>query len=92
MKIKTLLDQYKFSLKTYDIMMPITIIFWVIAGIVAFVLNPVWWLGLIFIALGAICSVMYALIRKYLKRKIKELQKQEEQKQPADGNGEQRSK
>lgn len=73
-------------------MMPITIIFWVIAGIVAFVLNPVWWLGLIFIALGAICSVMYALIRKYLKRKIKELQKQEEQKQPADGNGEQRSK
>lgn len=81
MKIKTLLDQYKLSLKTYNVSMPITIAFWVIASIVAFVKYPDVWLSLIFLALGGITALMFVLIRNYLKKKIRELQEEEEQKQ-----------
>ena len=49
-----------------------------IASIVAFVKYPDVWLGLIFLSLGAVVAVMFVLIRKYLKKKIQELQKQEE--------------
>lgn len=80
MKIKTLLDQYEFSLKTYNVLMPITIAFWVIASIVAFVKYPDAWLGLIFLALGGVTALMFVLIRKYLKKKIKELREEEEEK------------
>lgn len=86
MKIKTLLDQYKLSLKTYDVSMPMIIVFWVIASIVAFVKYPDVWLGLIFLSLGVITAIMFVLIRKYLKKKIQELQEEEEQKQSDDGN------
>lgn len=78
MKIRTLLDQYKFSLKVYNVSMPMFIVFWVIASIVAFVKYPDVWLGLIFLSLGAVVAVMFVLIRKYLKKKIQELLKQEE--------------
>ena len=78
MKIKTLLDQYKFSLKVYNVSMPMFIVFWVIASIVAFVKYPDVWLGLIFLSLGAVVAVMFVLIRKYLKKKIQELQEKEE--------------
>lgn len=78
MKIRTLLDQYKFSLKVYNVSMPMFIVFWVIASIVAFVKYPDVWLGLIFLSLGAVVAVMFVLIRKYLKKKIQELQEQEE--------------
>ena len=78
MKTRTLLDQYKFSLKVYNVSMPMFIVFWVIASIVAFVKYPDVWLGLIFLSLGAVVAVMFVLIRKYLKKKIQELQKQEE--------------
>lgn len=81
MKIKTLLDQYKLSLKTYNVSMPMFITFWAIASIVAFAKYPDVWLGLIFLALGGITAVMFVLIRKYLKKKIRELQEEEEQKQ-----------
>lgn len=78
MKTRTLLDQYKFSLKVYNVSMPMFIVFWVIASIVAFVKYPDVWLGLIFLSLGAVVAVMFVLIRKYLKKKIQELQEQEE--------------
>lgn len=78
MKTRTLLDQYKFSLKVYNVSMPMFIVFWVIASIVAFVKYSDVWLGLIFLSLGAVVAVMFVLIRKYLKKKIQELQEQEE--------------
>lgn len=92
MKIRTLLDQYKFSLKVYNVSMPMFIVFWVIASIVAFVKYPDVWLGLIFLSLGAVVAVMFVLIRKYLKKKIQELQEQEECKQSSGGNGEEKLK
>lgn len=85
MKIRTLLDQYKFSLKVYNVSMPMFIVFWVIASIVAFVKYPDVWLGLIFLALGGITALMFVLIRNYLKKKIRELQEDEEQKQRDEG-------
>lgn len=86
MKVRTLLEQYEFSLKTYNVSMPITIAFGVIASIVAFVKAPVFWLGLIFLSLAGVTALMYVLIRKYLKKRIQELQEEEEQKQN-DGEG-----
>ena len=86
MKIKTLLDQYKLSLKVYNVSMPMFIAVWVIASIVAFVEYPVAWLGLVFLSIGGLTALMFVLIRKYLKKKIRELDKQEEQKQNGSGN------
>ena len=69
------------SLKTYNVSMPMFITFWVIASIVAFVKYPDAWLGLIFLAVGGITALMFVLIRNYLKKKIRELQEEEERKQ-----------
>ena len=86
MKVKTLLDQYKFSLKTYNVSMPISIAILVVAAVIAFIKAPVNWLGWLFLSLGAVVAVMFVLIRRYLIRKIKELEEQEMRKQSDGGS------
>ena len=86
MKVKTLLDQYKFSLKTYNVSMPISIAILVVAAVIAFIKALVNWLGWLFLSLGAVVAVMFVLIRRYLKWKIKELEEQEMRKQSDGGS------
>ena len=76
MKVKTLLDQYKFSLKTYNVSMPISIAILVVAAVIAFIKAPVNWRGWLFLSVGAVVAVMFVLIRMYLIRKINELEEQ----------------
>ncbi len=82
-KINSLLDQYKFSLKTMSVSMPLAAVIAVITGIVYGVINrEIWWVCVIIgVVLGLIPIVMYIFIRKYMLKKIDELKQQEQDNQ-----------
>ena len=85
MKIKSLLEQYEFSLKCLTVSMPIAAAIFVIAGIVTLIkyINSMSWFCLIFFGLAAMVIVEYFVIRRYMLKKIAQL-KEEENPQPQD--------
>ncbi len=75
MKNFTLLEQYKFTKKVYDIVMPlISVILFIVAVIMFIIRSNIPWLGIIFIGMAVLTIVIYFCIRKYLNKKITELE------------------
>lgn len=77
--MKTLLDQYKFSLKVIGVSMPILSAAMILTGIIiSIVMREVFWVGLIITAIGLLTILEFFLIRKYLVKKIAQLQQEQE--------------
>ena len=78
MKTYSLLDIYKLNRKILGVMMPIAAtVFLLLAVIILVAMPAVWWVSLILfgIALGLILLCIF--IRKYIDKKIKELEEKE---------------
>lgn len=77
--MKTLLDQYKFSFKVIGVSMPILSAAMILTGIIiSIVMREVFWVGLIITAIGLLTILEFFLIRKYLVKKIAQLQQKQE--------------
>lgn len=77
--MKTLLDQYKFSFKVIGVSMPILSAAMILTGIIiSIVMREVFWVGLIITAIGLLTILEFFLIRKYLVKKIAQLQQEQE--------------
>lgn len=72
-------DVYKYSLWRYNVTMPIVIAVSVILGVVMSIIKKEFFPFLLIISfvLAGIELIMYFCIRKYLKKKIAELEKEE---------------
>lgn len=73
MRIYSLKDQYELSLKLLSILMPTVSSIFIFIGICILFVKAIWWVGLIFIGIGLLTLLEYYFIRKYIKKKIKEL-------------------
>ena len=73
MRIYSLKEQYEFSLKLLSILMPTVSSIFIFSGICILFVKTIWWVGLVFIGIGLLTLLEYYFIRKYAKKKIKEL-------------------
>ncbi len=82
-KINSLLEQYKFSWKMLSISMPISAVVFFVFGIILSVINGkfLWWGLVIGLAIALMIIIIYIFIRKYMLRKIAELEQQEQDRQ-----------
>ena len=79
MKNFTLLEQYKFSKKIYSISMPLTAISLLIVALIMFFLHPnIPWLGIIFLAMAGMTMIIFVFVRKYMNKKIAELESKDD--------------
>ncbi len=77
MKFMDLLEQYKFSLKTIRVSMPISAVILFIFGIVmSIVYSPVYWVGIIVSSIGIVVLVMFFIIKNYLVKQINYMEKE----------------
>ncbi|MCM1359381.1 MAG: hypothetical protein NC183_02480 [Corallococcus sp.] len=75
----SLSDYYEWSLKNISIAMPVSaVILFVAAVVVGIKYSQIYWLGILFAALGFITIVMFVFIRRYMLRKIAELKQKEQ--------------
>lgn len=75
MKSTSLLDVYKLNRKVLGITMPVFAVLWVIAAVIVWVVLPeIWWIGLVFLAMSILTLLIYIFIRKFINKKIKELE------------------
>lgn len=75
MKNFTLLEQYKFSKKIYSFSMPLIAgALFIVAVIMFFIHQNMPWLGIIFLVLAGMTMVIFVFVRKYLNKKIAELE------------------
>ncbi len=71
----TLLERYKFAQKVYGIAMPLISVILFIVAVIMFIIRPnIPWLGVIFLVMTVLTIVIYFFIRKYLNKKITELE------------------
>ncbi len=77
MKFMDLLEQYKFSLKTIRVSMPIMSLVWFIFAIVVWIFySAIYWVGIIFAAIGIVVLVMFFIIKNYLVKQINYMEKE----------------
>ncbi len=75
MKFMDLLEQYKFSLKTIKVTMPIMSLVWFIFAVVVWIFySAIYWVGIIFAAIGIVVLVMFFIIKNYLVKRINYLE------------------
>ncbi len=77
MKFMDLLEQYKFSLKTIRVSMPIMSLVWFIFAIVVWIFySAIYWVGIIVSSIGIVVLVMFFIIKNYLVKQINYMEKE----------------
>ncbi len=85
MKKITLLEHYKFTKKIYSFAMPlISLAFFVMSIVTFFKYSNMIWSGFIFLGIAIMVLVIYIFIRKYLNKKIIELESRDNDKKEGD--------
>lgn len=78
----TLKQQYEMVIKAYSIFMPIMAVSCLVLGIVfSLKFIQVFWVGLIFVAMGIMTLGLLFILRRYMKRKISEIEEYEKSEQ-----------
>lgn len=73
--MKSLKEQYETSLKYLTAVMIVSSIFFVFIGLGILSSKSVWWIGLILIGIGLLTLLEYYFIRKYILKKLMEIEK-----------------
>ena len=73
--MKSLKEQYETSLKYLTGVMIVSSIFIVFIGLGILSSKSVWWIGLILIGIGLLILLEYYFIRKYILKKLMEIEK-----------------